>query len=352
MPLLAGFSKEFSEASNPKPLAIDQPHVMTQPRQVLPNSTLLLTRRCTQGQFLLRPEPILNEAFMYCLAAGARQTGVLVHGFVVLSNHWHALVTDPQARVPEFLHLVHRNVALCVNELRDRRENVWSSAKPSIVTLETPADALRKLIYVLANPVASCLVEKGADWPGLTSAEMTVGSTRLVRRPKLFFSESGEMPAQAELHLSPLPGFSFSDHELTDAIGHQLSSREDVLAADREAAGVGVLGANACLRADPFATPDDFRDRSSGSVSLPQAAKKTIRSPTQERKAAGNINPRFAAIDKRARAAARERLASFLRRYHTARDTWRSGIKNVLFPAGTYWLRIHAGVSCQTGAPP
>jgi putative transposase len=41
------------------------------PRQVLPRQFYLITRRCSQRQFLLRPDTVTNNAFLYCLIAAA-----------------------------------------------------------------------------------------------------------------------------------------------------------------------------------------------------------------------------------------------------------------------------------------
>jgi len=40
---------------------------MSLPRQVLPGQFCLVTRRCVQRQFLLRPDAETNNAFTYCL---------------------------------------------------------------------------------------------------------------------------------------------------------------------------------------------------------------------------------------------------------------------------------------------
>ena len=45
------------------------------PRQVLPRQFYLITRRCTQREFLLRPDAATNNAFLYCLIAAALRTG-------------------------------------------------------------------------------------------------------------------------------------------------------------------------------------------------------------------------------------------------------------------------------------
>jgi hypothetical protein len=41
------------------------------PRQVLPGQFYMITRRCTQRQFLLRPDRETNNAFTYCLIEAA-----------------------------------------------------------------------------------------------------------------------------------------------------------------------------------------------------------------------------------------------------------------------------------------
>jgi len=68
------------------------------PRQVLPRQFYLVTRRCTQRQFLLRPDPETNNAFTYALidaaqraqiAADRQRTGTRVYGRrAVLRQAW------------------------------------------------------------------------------------------------------------------------------------------------------------------------------------------------------------------------------------------------------------------------
>jgi len=62
---------------------------MTAPRRVLAGATYLVTRRCAQRQLLLRPSALVNEIFLYVLALAAQRYRVEVHGFCVLSNHFH-----------------------------------------------------------------------------------------------------------------------------------------------------------------------------------------------------------------------------------------------------------------------
>jgi REP element-mobilizing transposase RayT len=62
---------------------------MTAPRQLLPGTTYLVTRRCLQRQFLLRPSKLTNQVFGFLLAIAARRFDVDLHACCVMSNHFH-----------------------------------------------------------------------------------------------------------------------------------------------------------------------------------------------------------------------------------------------------------------------
>ena len=75
---------------------------MSLPRQVLPNQFYLVTRRCTQRQFLLRPDAETNNAFTYCLIEAAQRCQIDVLLLCAMSNHYHAVIFDRWGRYPEF----------------------------------------------------------------------------------------------------------------------------------------------------------------------------------------------------------------------------------------------------------
>ncbi|HSN89827.1 MAG TPA: hypothetical protein VLS93_01250, partial [Anaeromyxobacteraceae bacterium] len=202
---------------------------MTAPRQILPGATYLVTRRCAQRQFLLRPSRTVNEVFLYLLAVAAERFGILVHAFCVLSNHVHLVVTDPNARLPAFQQFLDALVARALNAYLGRWEAFWAPDSYSAVTLVLPDDVVEKAAYTLANPVEAGLVRSGDLWPGLWSAPERVGGEAFeVRRPKHFFDEKGQLPEKARLKLTPPPGFAAKEFR------ERLSAR----LADREAAAV------------------------------------------------------------------------------------------------------------------
>jgi putative transposase len=291
---------------------------MTAPRQILPGTTYLVTRRCAQRQFLLKPSKTTNGVFSYLLAVAANRFGIQVHAFCVLSNHFHLVLTDPRARLPAFHQFLDALVARALNASLGRWEAFWAPNSYSAVKLVSPSDVLAKTAYVLANPVAAGLVRSGRLWPGLWSAPEQIGGAALeVSRPERFFDPEGAMPEKMALPLSAPPGFA-SAEEFREQLALALTDLE--ASAAREAGG-RFVGVDRVL-----------------------AQKPTGRPPADEPRRA--LNPRVAARDRWKRIEALGRLTDFLRSYRSAWAARRAGAPNVIFPCGTYLLRVAHGVPC------
>ena len=71
---------------------------MTRPRAVFPGQILVLNRRCTQREFLLRPDEETNNAFVYCLAEAALRCEMKIVLSMMEANHHHTVVIDPHGR--------------------------------------------------------------------------------------------------------------------------------------------------------------------------------------------------------------------------------------------------------------
>lgn len=154
------------------------------------------------------------------MAFAAERYGIAVHAMCVLSNHWHAVVSDPDAQLPKFLHWVHAYVAKSVNASHGRWENLWASEAASVVRLEGDEDVIDKVVYCLTNPVAAGLVAHGNKWPGVRSEPMDLaGASYEVQRPAIFFREEGSMPEQVTLRYErPEICSGLSD----DALAHRI----------------------------------------------------------------------------------------------------------------------------------
>jgi REP element-mobilizing transposase RayT len=294
---------------------------MTAPRQVLRGVTHLVTRRCFQRRFLLRPSRLTNDTLGYLLAVAAARYSVQVHAFCVLSNHVHFVVTDTKARLPEFQQYFDSLAGRALNAALGRSESFWDSKRYSAVTLVTPEDVVSKTAYVLANPVAAGLVRRACRWPGLWSDPAAIGGSPLrFQRPRHFFRKDGTMPVAAELPL--VAPTSFADAEtFRGQVTAEFERLEGSARAEASATGRGFLGVARILKARPRAQP-------------------TSREPR------GELSPKVACKDKWKRIEALGRLASFLQAYRLALGAWRSGRRDVEFPAGTYMMRVTHRAAC------
>ena len=249
-----------------------------------------------------------------------------IHACCVLSNHYHLIVTDMDARLPAFMQYLDSLVARATNASLGRWEGFWSSeASYSAISHGATEDVVRKAAYVLANPVSAGLVRTGSEWPGVWTAPEQLGiATFVAPRPKVFFSPSGNLPDSAELVLTTPPGFS-SAEEFQALVAAALGDLEEERRRELQNAQRGFLGRARVLAQKPFTRPP----------------------PGEPRR---QLGPRVAARDKWKRIEALTRLGDFLRAYRAAWRARRSGEHGALFPSGTYQLRIEHGVRCAAPA--
>ncbi len=302
---------------------------MSRPRPIIPGRTYLITRRCTQRQFLLRPSPRIVELFEYCLAVAAERYGVMIHAYCCMSNHWHAVCTDERGELPNFMQWLNATVARAVNVHLDRRENLFAGADTySRVELATREDMLAKIVYVITNPVTAGLVSSWAKWPGAKSGPRAhEGAAKVIERPKLFFREDGPLPEAVTLRVSkPRCWRDVEDVEFGDLLRERVGDREAKKRAEMKEQGKDFVGVREVKR-----TP-------------------RTQTPASPREPLGKINPRVAAGDKWVRIERLQANERFLRLYHDAWCEYVAGAHDAVFPSGTWLLRVRHGVRCA--APP
>ncbi len=249
--------------------------------------------------------------------------GIEAHAYCFLSNHYHLVVTDPRARLPEFMRYLNEHTARALNASLGRWESLWAPGSYSAVRLVEPQDVVAKIAYTLANPVATGLVERAEHWSGVWSHPREMdGSSRVVLRPEGgYFRPAGPTPEVCELRLTLPPGF---DDRTTyvDAVRRELRALEDSAALAVRTRGGGFLGRKAVLAQRVSDAPSTLEPRRV-------------------------LSPRIAARDRWKRIEALLRLRDFIEAYHAAREALRAGLAGVWFPLGTYLLRVRLGVNCR-----
>ncbi|WP_242391989.1 hypothetical protein [Anaeromyxobacter oryzisoli] len=230
-------------------------------------------------------------------------------------------MTDPRARLPEFHRYLDGLVARATNCSLGRWDGFWERNSYSAVKLETDDAVIEKMVYVLANPVAAGLVRRGREWPGLWSDPGMIGGEPIVaERPTVFFRELGRMPASASLQPCRPPGFA-SDASFRKRLGEALRDAEDRAASELGREGRSFLGVARVLAQKPRAHPPSGEPRR-------------------------GLNPRVACRNGWKRIEALQRLAEFVAAYKEALESWRAGVRDVLFPPGTWLMRVQYAARC------
>lgn len=292
---------------------------MSLPRRIVPGTTYMLTRRCLERRFFLRPSEKVNQICKFCLGVAAERTGMELHNFGFLSNHYHVTATDIYGNLPDFMQWLNKYIAKCVNVELGRWACVWGPEPYSAVELLESADQADKMVYVFNNPVSSGLVSTMKEWPGAfsTPADMERPS-EIVVRPKGFFREDGPVPSSTTLRLTMPRNLNMSVSELERLVAEREQELRDAAMAKHRS----FLGTARVLRQSPLGGPRTTEDRR-------------------------GINPRVAAVDKWRRIEALQRLKAFLSAYREAWLSFAAGDRDVRFPFGTYGMRLRFGVMCN-----
>ena len=291
-------------------------------------TSYMLTRRITQRLFLLRPDDITREHFVYCFALAAKRHNIEVHWLMVMSNHYHAGIRDVEGNVPAFARDFHGLLARSMNAARGRWENLWATEETGMLELAGADAVLDKLGYGLTNPCAAHLVDKVNQWPGVCSyRNMMTGAPMKARRPWRFFSRSNKrLPDEVELQFVRPPQFAeLSEEQWCAKIQDVVRKEEAKLAKERADGGIKLVGRKAVRRQSAFSQPKTIAERR-------------------------GLHPRVASKNKWLRIAALRRNQAFQERYREAWERYRAGDRAVLFPYGTY--KLHRMGHVQVEPPP
>jgi REP element-mobilizing transposase RayT len=272
----------------------------------------MVTRRCIDRRYLLRPDAEVRAALEYLMAVGMARFGVAIVAAVFLSNHYHLIISDPAGRYPAFLQWFDSLVARVVNCHRGRWGRFWDGEQVHVEILLDAEAVERKIVYTLANAVAAGLVEYGSEWPGVRSSpQVWVRPPKVVKRPAWFFQPDGVMPAEAELAYAVPPTHEgMAPAEFAARIARRVSAEEERLRALQNEAKRPFLGARGVLRQRWSSRPRTSEIR--------RKIKPLVAGPRETCKAA------LAAI----------RLFRWI--YWEALDAWRLGDRQASFPPGTW----------------
>lgn len=298
---------------------------MTDPRHIpMPRTTFAVCRRVHDRRFLLRPDAALTAIVTWLLAMLAPLFGVEVHAVCVMSSHYHMVVSVADQRISDFFRDFNALLAKAVNVLRGaRRGIVWEPGGLSIVECKTIDAMIYEIAYCMVNPVAAGLVYRPEDWPGLNITLEDLGRRVLsAARPEKFFDPARwDAAASLAVTLPPMLLRELGEDEALRRIRREVERQVALAHADRKQRGGRVLGAVAAQNVSPFERAKSWETF-------------------------GEIHPRFATGPGRTeeREEAKKELVGFLEGYRACWRRYRAGERDVVFPYGTYLMRVRHGV--------
>lgn len=291
---------------------------MTPPRRHIAGQVVLLTRRCFQRRFFLRPDSFINSVARFETARASVRHGQAVHASMVMSNHIHQISTDTTGRRSEFMRDAMREISRARNYYLKRRDSLWDGRPFGDTVLLNRETIERKLLYIWLNPVEAGLVRRAEDWPGFKILPRDWGKTFRIKSPDGYYGR--DTPEYVDFTPMPPPGFEdMSLEQVREHFETLLKEAEDEIYKKRSKKKV--KGALKVCQINPFScprTPSSFRE----------------------------LSPRFACKDGETLRSAIKRYKDFLADYQRQRLKWMKG-KKVEFPCGTVQLKRCAPIKCK-----
>jgi putative transposase len=132
------------------------------------------------------------------LAESAKKFDVSVHAYVLMSNHFHLLVTPQTAEgLPKMMQAVGHTYVGYFNRAQLRSGTLWDGRYKSTV-IQTERYLLACMAYIDLNPVRAGMVEQPQDYPWSSHAHYRGTLADSVVTPHPLFWELGNTPFARE----------------------------------------------------------------------------------------------------------------------------------------------------------
>jgi REP element-mobilizing transposase RayT len=142
--------------------------------------THFVTTRCIHSRMLLRPSQSANRLIIGVFARAAQRYNVRTFGLCVLSNHYHLLISSPNAStLSSFMQYVNSNIAREIGRLHGWKEKFWSRRYRASLVLDDAAH-IDRLKYIFSNSFKEGLVKHARYWPGVHCHSALVEKRALV----------------------------------------------------------------------------------------------------------------------------------------------------------------------------
>lgn len=157
---------------------------MTQPVEVFPGDTLMLTVKSVEDWYLLKPTYEVRHLVGYMAVYWADVYDVEILAIIILGNHIHIIYRHRTGLGPLFCQMMLHWIARLMNQRLGRTGQKFFAPGPCRpMRCPTPKDVESKLDYVVTNATQHGLAPTAYAWPGLLFGPEQVGDDLHFKRP-------------------------------------------------------------------------------------------------------------------------------------------------------------------------
>jgi putative transposase len=180
------------------------------------------------------------------------------------------------------------------------------------------------------QPGQAGLVHRAHDWPGVTATVTDIGEHIFAaKKPDFYFTGTQWNEHEQASFPLILPDrlLALGREEAQALRAAELEDQERKARAEVKAEGWSVMGPVAAANASPYRSAKSWQEL-------------------------GKLVPHIAAGrgQKEARLAAIAELVQFRTAHRAAKEKWIAGDRDVVFPAGTYWMKMHHRAATASAA--
>jgi hypothetical protein len=292
-----------------------------------------VSQACDRHEYRLKPTPQTKAAFAFTMVEAANRHGIDIIAVMQMSSHYHAVVYDRLGTLSEFLRDFH-GVMGRFGSWRDKVENTkfWSAEETHAVEIGDMDTLVDCVAYTLANPTKDFIVERPERWVGVMTPVETLGTGRaqVFLRPKAFFDPEG-MTSEGVMLCSDYP-HEFEERLPQEQFRERVKARvEEYVAKAKAEVAAGRRRWSGVKTAMKLSVWHSARSTSSGNDRLSRP----------RRRVAAATEGRIQAM--------LEQLLAFRRAHRVAWEALSRGLRDVMFPAGTWFAWRFYGAQRKDG---
>ena len=138
------------------------------------------------------------DAMLEMLDRYARECGVAIHSYVLMTNHFHLLATPAtQEGIPDMMQAVGRQYVRYFNQSQGRSGTLWEGRYRSTL-IQAERHLLACMAYIDLNAVRAGLVAEPADYPWSSHAHYLGRTSDRLITPHPLYWEMGNTPFARE----------------------------------------------------------------------------------------------------------------------------------------------------------